>query len=212
MAKRNSNYERKPREFYATPAWCTRALLPHIPARITEIWEPAAGDGAMGRVLADAGYAVTMTDIEPHAEMCRYDFLSANAVDVLEHAIITNPPFGVQGKLAEAFIRHALRIVERRQGFVAMLLRVDFDSASTRRDIFADHPAWSTKLIFTSRIVWFQTPGVTAGPSENHAWYLWDYQHEGSPQIAYHFEPKTPKSEGKPRICANHADRPDFCF
>jgi hypothetical protein len=64
-----------------------------------------------------------------------------------------------------------------------MLLRVDYDSAITRRHLFADCQAFATKLVLTRRIVWFE-PKI-ASPSENHAWFVWSWRHEGAPTIAY---------------------------
>jgi hypothetical protein len=62
MSQRESGYERKERDLYETPAWVTLALLPHLPASIRTIWEPAAGSGQMVRALTGAGYQVMATD------------------------------------------------------------------------------------------------------------------------------------------------------
>ena len=69
-------------------------------------------------------------------------------------------------------------------GRVAMLMRIDFDSAVTRTDIFRDHPAWGEKLVLTKRIKWFDD-GNKNGPSENHAWYCWDWGRDSEPSIVY---------------------------
>jgi tRNA G10 N-methylase Trm11 len=61
-------------------------------------------------------------------------------------AIVTNPPYG---RLATPFIRHALSLDVP---IVAMLLRVDFDSAKTRRDLFADCPYFAGKITLLDRI------------------------------------------------------------
>src|SRR5215472_741542 len=57
-----SGYDRKRRDFYATPGWVTEALLQHIHFRGV-IWEPCCGDGAMSRILALHGNEVVSTDI-----------------------------------------------------------------------------------------------------------------------------------------------------
>ena len=41
-----SSYDRRGRDFYATPNWVTEALLRHIRFR-GPVWEPCCGDGAM---------------------------------------------------------------------------------------------------------------------------------------------------------------------
>jgi len=57
-----SGYAREGRDFYATPAWVTEALLAHIKLR-GPVWEPCCGTGAMSRVIEAAGYQVHSTDI-----------------------------------------------------------------------------------------------------------------------------------------------------
>jgi hypothetical protein len=64
-----------------------------------------------------------------------------------------------------------------------MLLRTDFDHAASRRHLFSECPAFATKVVLTKRIVWFDGP--KAAPSFNHAWYIWDWKHRGSPTLAY---------------------------
>ena len=52
-------------DFYPTPPWATRALLAHE-TFIGNVWEPACGDGAMSRVLADAGLRVESSDVNDY--------------------------------------------------------------------------------------------------------------------------------------------------
>lgn len=193
MAQRNSGYNRQEADNYATPAWCTRALIPHIPERIRTVWEPAAGEGAMARELAERGY-VCATDIRPGNRMPTYDrsidFLGDplhQGVLLRYDGIVTNPPF----HLAQKFIERALELTYRDQGFVAMLLRTDFDHAKGRRHLFADCGAFAKRIVLTKRIVWFVDPLTgkpKASPSENHAWMCWDHTHRGPAQIAYYME------------------------
>jgi hypothetical protein len=171
MSQRNSGYERRDRDDYPTPAWVTHALVPHLPAETRTVWEPAAGSGAMVRALADR-FSVVATDITDGQ-----DFLTVTPPPSF-HAIITNPPY----QLATEFIERALSLVPA-TGFVAMLLRADFDSARTRRHLFADCQAFSKKVVLTKRIRWIE--GSTGSPSFNHAWYLWDATHRGPPKLAY---------------------------
>jgi hypothetical protein len=93
-------------------------------------------------------------------------------------AIITNPPY----ELATQFCEHALRLMQAARGVVAMLLRVDFDSAKGRAHLFRDNPAWSKKLVLTKRIVWFEGG---KSPSFNHCWMIWDWRHSGPATIGY---------------------------
>jgi len=183
MSQRNSGYIKHPLGAYMTPPWPTEALIPFLP-RLAEfpIWEPAAGTGSMVSVLRKAGFSVVGTDIETGV-----DFLQADAAPTPAGkigAIITNPPY----HLATLFIEHALRLTERDQGVVAMLLRCDFDHAKGRAHLFRDNPAFCKKVVLMRRILWFD-PGegnrTGKSPSFNHCWMIWDHMHEGPPTIGY---------------------------
>ena len=174
MSQRNSEYARKDRDGYQTPPWVVDVLVPHLrPYNVNRIWEPAAGDGQMVEAFRRHGFGVTASDIADGR-----DFLDHDRPGLYD-SIVTNPPYGS----ALEFIERALRLTERRKGLVAMLLRVDFDSAGGRRHLFADCSAFALKLVLTRRIVWFEPK--TASPSENHAWFVWSWRHSGPPRIAY---------------------------
>lgn len=171
MSQRNSGYERKERDLYETPEWVTLALIPHIPKRIETVYEPAAGTGKMVAALKKAGFYVVSSDIA-----MGFDFLKCR--EAAANAIITNPPYA----LAREFIITALDATMP-DGFVAMLLRCDFDSTPTRRHIFGNCPQFAKKLVLTKRIRWFEDS--KGSPSFNHAWYIWDWKHSGPPTLAY---------------------------
>jgi hypothetical protein len=79
---------------YQTPVWVTEALLPHLPRRISSIWEPAAGAGKLVGVLESAGFQVVATDIEDGEDF----FTSGDdwfATEQPTDAIITNPPSNI---------------------------------------------------------------------------------------------------------------------
>jgi hypothetical protein len=176
MSQRDSGYERKERDLYETPEWVTLALVPHINNRLLtdqHIYEPAEGGGKMVAALQKAGFKCSGSDITDG-----WDFLKCQGTAA--DAIITNPPY----ELAQDFIERALAIMLERMGLVAMLLRTDYDHAKTRKHLFADHLAFSKKLVLTKRIKWFE--GTTGSPSFNHAWFIWDWKHEGPPTLAYH--------------------------
>lgn len=175
MSQRDSGYERKERDLYETPPWATAALVPHLPERLKPgmcVYEPAAGSGKMVRALGNAGFLVDADDI---SEGC--DFLKCERADF--SAIITNPPY----ELATKFIDRALDLQRNVSGIVAMLLRTDFDHAKTRERLFAKHPAFHKKVVLTKRIKWFEDS--KGSPSFNHAWFIWDWQHQGAPTLAY---------------------------
>lgn len=178
MSQRGSGYERRQLDSYLTPSWVTEALLGSILARPGTIWEPAAGGDDMVRVLRGQ-FVVLATDVQTGV-----DFLDTERLpDASIRGIVTNPPYDK----AQEFCEHALALTKPVSGFVAMLLRVDFDSAKTRAHLFRHCPAWSKKIVLTKRIVWFvEDDGKPkASPSFNHAWYVWNHNHFGAPTIEY---------------------------
>ncbi len=171
MSQRDSGYQRKERDLYETPEWVTRALLPHIPERVRDIWEPACASGKMVRVLNERFETVYGTDIDHGRDFmkeksCPYD------------AIITNPPY----ELATEFASRAIGLTSDK-GFVAMLLRTDFDHAKTRAALFSNSPRFAKKVVLTKRIQWFEDS--KGSPSFNHAWFIWDWKYSGPPTLAY---------------------------
>jgi hypothetical protein len=208
MSQRNSGYRRKVLDDYATPAWVTQALLPHLPARVRTIWEPAAGRGQMVHALKQAGFTVFASDISQGVDFLDDCDDGFDLIGFDHEAIVTNPPYA----RAQQFIERALRLTKPRSatyrrddvnagGVVAMLLRCDYDHAATRQHLFGQCPQFAKKLILTKRIVWFAGP--KAAPSFNHAWFIWNWKHHGPPSLAYwqpdlpaEIRPKTHETDG----------------
>jgi hypothetical protein len=175
MGKHERSYARIERDFYPTPPWVTATLVEYIDIAGKDILEPACGDGRMSDALIAAGARVYSTDIEDRGYNGLdglFDFTTsaqfANSFD----GIITNPPFGPRGKLAEAFIETGLRCMG--SGFLALLLPADFDSAKTRARLFGNCPQFAAKIVLTRRIKWFEhSSKPNRQPKENSAWFLW---------------------------------------
>lgn len=185
MSQRDSGYKRKERDLYETPEWVTEALLPHMSKWSKgPVWEPACGSGQMVKVLKRRFETVYAWDIEPSMSgALQADFLDYEEAPDGYNGIITNPPY----EYAEQFCRQAITLTEGCGGFAAMLLRTDFDHAKSRTHLFRDCPAFSKKLVLMKRICWFVDDNgkPKASPSFNHAWYIWDWKHEGPPTIGY---------------------------
>ncbi|MGO4337825.1 hypothetical protein AB4037_23190 [Labrys sp. KB_33_2] len=185
MSTRASGFARVEHEHYPTPAWVIDALAEHLPLEGDLIWEPACGTGQMARALEAQGARVIATDVHDHGYsrmVDEVDFLSwegdriSAAVAQAEGkvAIVTNPPYGLQGRLAVAFIKAGLRHLNTMgSGYLALLLQVDFDSGKTRSQFFRDCPLFDAKITLTRRIEWFKPAPGKAGPSQNHAWFIW---------------------------------------
>ncbi len=174
-----SGYARIENDLYETPEWCTEALL-SVETFKTEVWEPACGKGAISRVLKRHGYEVVSTDIVDYdAADAIGDFLNYRAA--INRDFITNPPYSH----AQDFIEKALIATEAFGRKVAMLLRNEYDSAKSRRHLFADHPAFTRKWVLTKRPRW--VADNKASPRHNFAWFVWDWERRpyDMPTIGY---------------------------
>lgn len=184
MAQRFSGFDRVPNDLYQTPPEQV-AALPEVVRIAGPMLEPACGQGNVVRVFREIGIEAYGTDIVDYGSEFQIgvgDFLAMESAAGYR-SIVTNPPYGKQGKLAEQFVRHALRLMERERGQVFMLLSADFDCGITRRDIFADCPAFSYRVPILERIRWFADS--SGNPSTNHAWFGWDFMSPVPPIVRY---------------------------
>lgn len=167
MSRVTRDYPRQADEEYNTPPWVGTVIALWLKQHdVRDVWEPAPGRGQLSRALVAHELGVRET---------AHDFLGSTVWPRDRDALVTNPPYGKRGELAEAFIRHAVHKLEA--PIAAFLLRADYDSAKTRRDIFADCVWFAGKIVLLDRIVWFERKGM-ASPSENHAWFIWIHKDE----------------------------------
>jgi hypothetical protein len=140
----NRGAKRVESDFYATPAWCVRAILPHLPVG-GSVLEPCAGDGAIVDVLCGPG-GVSDRDLVDamESDKARAEALIARGVacwhgDALSdearvlwdmpHALcLGNPPYG----LALEFVQRAVSAQRPHGGTTAMLLRLGFLAGQRR--------------------------------------------------------------------------------
>ncbi|HTN61108.1 MAG TPA: hypothetical protein VL147_06080 [Devosia sp.] len=188
MSQAPSNYDRVAGDKYFTPAWVSSALFAVEPFH-GGLWDPAGGDGQIVLAAQAAGMLAFGSDIEPDADFIKPgDFFEVKAGAIWPN-IVSNPPYGVQSRLAVQFIEHSLALTAPRGGKVAMLLKVGFDSAPGRRRLFADHPAFAAEYRITKRILWsnlppkFDAKGKLMGPTEHHSWFVWDWRLRGGPAV-----------------------------
>jgi hypothetical protein len=176
-----AGFERVEGDRYFTEPWVTKALLSCVKFRGL-IWEPAAGRGDMADVLTDHGYQVMCSDIVGATLGCKNaaesDFLAHGSPGDGAFSIVTNPPYSH----AEEFIRHALELTARSSGMVAMLLRNEYDCASSRRDLF-ERESFSMKFVLTKRPRWSEDN--IASPRHNFCWMVWDHRNSGPARIIY---------------------------
>jgi len=136
-----AGYEPESSDFYATPYWCTRAILrlvtPSTQGRPPIILDPFAGEGAILDVCKAAGYQTA--GIELHAGRAERAASSGHAVQQgnsfvdewpKADAVITNPPYSMTIDSVKA----ALKFVATHGVDAAFLLRLGFLGSQDRAD------------------------------------------------------------------------------
>jgi hypothetical protein len=163
-------------DFYRTPEEAVIALL-KVEDFEGVIWEPACGDGAISKVLADYGNYVVSSDIHDYGFGTVVDFLNTN--EIVDH-IVTNPPF----KHAQAFVEHALSSTN---GKVVMLLKLSFLEGQKRASFFLRTPLKNV-WVFSKRLQLHRNGEAEAyknGGMIAFAWFVWEHGYEGRPQIGW---------------------------
>lgn len=178
IAQDKANRERD--DFYPTPPRATRALLA-VEKFVGAIWEPACGDGAICKELQNAGYGVVATDLidRGYGESGQDFLLSSSMADMADN-IVTNPPY----KLAEEFAHRALLLSRRK---VALLCRLAWLEGKVRRKMFLSTPI-ARVWVFSARLTMVRNgdPALAGGGSMiAYAWYVWDKEHSGPPQLGW---------------------------
>ena len=164
-------------DLYQTPACAVEALL-RVELLPLWVWEPAAGRGAIARVLRDAGHVVIASDLIDYGNLDFVrDFLAELKMLADCEAICTNPPF----RCADAFVRHALDLAPK----VYLLLRLAFLESIRRTDIL-EHRGLARVHIFRDRLPMLHRDGWD-GPRASSAiafgWFVWLRDHRGPTTI-----------------------------
>ena len=175
MAGGNPEEGRQEGDFYPTPSEVTEALCRRY-AEVLEhriVFEPCAGDGAMGDVLRPYCRKVVMSDIAPQREDIRkVDLFNLGFPDF--SCVVTNPPF----KIAEDVIRHVMH--GSNPVFSALVLKATYWHARQRAGLFeqfrpyAIHPlSWRPDFL------------GKGGPTMEIMWCVWRNTLHGAPLRDY---------------------------
>ena len=169
-------------DFYPTPREGTLALL-SVERFDGPIWEPACGDGAIAKVLTQAGYRVIATDLIDRG----YGDAGVNFLEEprprAKH-IVTNPPYG-RG-LADSFVRHALSLTRETGGSVAMLVNLASLAHPRRHDLFVRNPPAMVYVLDELVCHPNGIPSTSANSSyaeHRYCWLMWKPDHAGRPAL-----------------------------
>lgn len=168
-ARNYAKEKRADRDFYVTDPIATQELLKRE-IFYPEVLEPCSGDGTMAKILEDAGYKVTASDIYPVGTMgIKKDFMDYGW---WHGDIITNPPY----QRAQEFVEHALDITAP-DAKVAMFLRLLFLEGQKRRKLFDKCPP-TRVWVFSKRLRCFKDGNLKyknkSGSAIAFAWFVWD--------------------------------------
>ena len=165
IAGNQTNPDRSPTDLYPTDGRWAEALLREVEIR-GPVWECAAGEGHIVRVLDEWAYDVRATDV-----LTGQDFLAET--EPWAGSIVTNPPY----RLAAKFVAHALELAAEQ---VAMLVRLDFLGGQGRlRTLWNPRPP-ALVLVVANRMV------VHGNSSQfTHAWVVWDRAADGPTRLIW---------------------------
>lgn len=187
----NKDSVREENDFYATDPAAIRLALPTFRevGLSGPVWECACGAGHLSAPLREAGYSVRSTDLIDRGCGDALDFLSAD--EPWNGDILTNPPF----KLAEAFIRHSMDILEDgRKAF--FFLKIQFLQSVDRNALFETYPP-KYILINSQRIFcamngeferyakWSEEKGMWTGGTQCFIWIVFEKGWSGQTTVKW---------------------------
>tara|TARA_Y100001972_G_scaffold93671_1_gene114869 strand:+ start:520 stop:1089 length:570 start_codon:yes stop_codon:yes gene_type:complete len=169
MSSHNKNGTRDPRDFYATPAWCTEGLYKALPDDFPRpTLDPCAGTGALCLVARCRGIeidgALAGVARDRGAKVIKGDGLHPRWNN--QH-ILMNPPY----KDALRWVRQGVEEAET----CCALLRLGFLASAKRREFWTKYPP--THLIVLSSRPSFTPDGKT--DSADYMWAVWQKGCEG---------------------------------
>lgn len=165
--------DREKLDFYATDQ---RAITELLDREIfnKKIYEPACGEGHIGKILESFGYEVKATDVcyRGYGERESVDFFEVKENDL---DIVTNPPYFC----ANEFLEHALEI--SKSGVkIAMLFRLAFLEGQKRFDLFQKFPPQKV-YVFSKRLNCAKNGAFEKYKSSAiaFAWFVWEVGYQG---------------------------------
>ena len=154
------------------------------------IWDPSVGSGRTMVTFAENGFDVFGSDIVNRLDPALFDpesapvpkFFSADFLEAEQApaacSIVGNPPYSYIEGIAEAFVRHALRLTSRR---VCMVMPIKWEASQGRYQLFMeDHPPQAILPLCQRPSM---PPGdmieamgnkAFSGATVDYAWYVWN--------------------------------------
>jgi hypothetical protein len=167
-------------DFWPTPAHAIESLLDSDPPpKGRLVLEPAAGDGAIVRVLLERGYRVTAIEIRaceiPQLQaLCPAicgDFLGPRPHELFADGrpVLTNPPFSLWRQFAARSLELQPNPTHR---YIALLLRCNTLGSGPAAEFWNNNPPSAIRPL--KRRPSFSGDGKTDGAE--YAWIIWDHR------------------------------------
>ena len=152
------------RDFFKTPRYATEMIIPFIPYDIDIVWECAAGEGHISKVLKECGFTVFSSDIHTlYPDTILYNFINDEILPshiTDKTIIITNPAFSIKRKFYQKCIKLGLSF--------ALLIPADYSSWN----IDAIRYDGCEKIIPTRRINYFTPTDKEGSGAQFHSLWL----------------------------------------
>lgn len=163
-------------DFYSTPSWAIEELLKRE-AFPSPIWECAAGDGAISRVLEKSGYTVVSSDIRQGAGVYGEGGINFFFESRACMSIITNPPF----KSFQNFALRSIGLAEK----VALFARLQILEGRTRyKEIFSRFPPKKI-YVFCRRVNCLKNGDAVGAGTIAFCWLVWERGFNGKPTVEW---------------------------
>jgi hypothetical protein len=161
-------------DLYETPVVAVEALLRVEKDLPQQIWEPAAGRGAIVRVLREHGHQVVASNLVDYGGLdFVQDFLTVVEAPTGCECILTNPSF----RWAQEFVERALQL----SPLVIMLARLAFLESERRTNIL-ENCGLARIHVFRKRLPMLHRDnwqGRKANSGMAFCWIVWDRAHRG---------------------------------
>lgn len=156
MSATGRGKERNARDFYPTPEYAFKNLLPMLPHEST-YWEPACGDGRLVRWMNESGYKCAGTDLALGDDFLRDD--------AKRDFIITNPPFSLALQFCEHALAHSSEFL--------FLLPLNFLGSIKRRDWLSRHEPNAIFVIVPRPSFGLNKHGKKGTDANEYGWFYW---------------------------------------
>lgn len=171
-ARNYATHERVENDYYATDPNAINRLkkhydLPHV------VYECACGEGNLSKRLKKLGHRVYSSDLVDRGwGNVGVDFLKVDKMPKDATCIITNPPFS----LSTEFVSHALELIPKKDGVVAMFMKIQFLESKGRYESILKQRPPEYMFQFIDRVnCWRNNDKASCcGSVMAFAWFVWD--------------------------------------